>query len=61
MSASAKAYELTLWTKGTASAVPSDMGLMRPLGPEVHFFSEHCNLRKTGDLVWRCGKASLRG
>jgi len=26
--------------QGTASAVPPDMGLMRPLGPEVRFFSE---------------------
>src|ERR1700733_3059606 len=27
-----------LETKGTASAVPSDIGLTRPLGPEVRFF-----------------------
>jgi hypothetical protein len=40
-------------TKGTAEAVPSDMGLMRPLGPEVRFFPEVqglCRLRKTYGL-----------
>jgi hypothetical protein len=29
--------EKELLTKGTASAVPYQLGLMRPLGPEVRF------------------------